>query len=359
LADGLHRAGRGLAIFGAWTLVVSLYALNNGLARIAADQPPEWIRLLWGSAANWYTVAVFTPVFLWLPRRFPLTGERWLRTVAVYLVALSILVVLRYALYVPVRQLFFPLEGLTFVHLLRKSFLVELVSLAGVLAVAQALEYRRGLRERELRASQLEARLSQAQLEVLRSELQPHFFFNALHSISTLMHENVEAADEMLTQLADLLRLSMEHRSAQEVPLREELEVLEHYLNIMRIRFGDRLSLQVDADPALLEEKVPLFMLQPLVENAIEHGIAKRGGAGRISIEARAEDTRLKLRVSDDGAGLRSASVREGIGLSNTRLRLQQLYGGAAELVIRNGAESGTVVELRLPRGPRSKELRA
>jgi hypothetical protein len=140
LADGKHRAGRGLAIFGAWTLVVLLYALNNSLARIAADQPPEWTRLLWGSAANWYTVAVFTPVFLWLPRRFPLTGERWPRTVAVYLTALSALVVLRYALYVPVRQLFFPIEGLTFVRLLRKSFLPELLSLAGVLAVAQVLD---------------------------------------------------------------------------------------------------------------------------------------------------------------------------------------------------------------------------
>jgi len=355
----MKGARRGLAIFGGWTLVVLLIALNNAVARIAADQPPEWGRMLWGSAVAWYTAAIFTPVFLWLPQRFPLTRERWPRTVAVYLVALSLLVVMRLAIYVPVRQLFFPVDGLGFLHLVRKSFLFDLVWLGGILAVAQALEYGRRLKERELRASRLESRLSQAQLEVLRSELQPHFFFNALHSISSLMHENVEAADEMLNHLADLLRLSMDRRSVQEVPLREELAALEPYLNIMRIRFGDRLALDVDADPALLDEKVPLFVLQPLVENAIEHGIAKRAGAGRVSIEARANDSQLQLRVSDDGAGLRSTSVQEGIGLSNTRMRLEQLYGGAANLVIRNGASSGTVVELHLPRGWRSEGRRA
>jgi two-component system, LytTR family, sensor kinase len=360
LAGPTQRAWpRALAICGVWTLVVLLYALNNGLARIAGDQPPDWGRMLWGSATGWYTIAIFTPVFLWLPRRFPFNRERWLRTAAVWFVALSVVAALRGAIFVPVRQLLFPIDGLTVVHLLRKSILLEVVSLAGIVAIAQALEYGRRLREREVRASQLEARLSQAQLDVLRSELQPHFFFNALHSISTLMHRNVEAADEMLTHLADLLRLSIERRSVQEVPLREELEVLEHYLKIMRVRFGDRLALSVAAEPAVLEERVPLFLLQPLVENAIEHGIAQRAGAGRVAIEARAENGELRLRVSDDGAGLRSASLREGIGLSNTRLRLQQLYGSAAQLSIRGAPEGGTVVDLRLPRRGAASEQKA
>jgi LytS/YehU family sensor histidine kinase len=137
------------------------------------------------------------------------------------------------------------------------------------------------------------------------------------------MHRNVEAADEMLAQLGDLLRLSLERKNVQEAPLREELAVLAPYLNILRIRFGDRLSICVDVDPALLDVTVPLFILQPLVENAIRHGIDRRAGAGRIDIRACAAEEFLEISVADDGAGLSQNGLREGIGLSNIRLRLE------------------------------------
>jgi len=218
-----------------------------------------------------------------------------------------------------------------------------------VLGVVQAIEYGRSLRQGQLRATQLEARLAQARLEILRSELQPHFLFNALHAISALMHRNVEAADEMITHLGDLLRLSLERKSVQEVPLREELAVLEPYLSIVRIRFGDRLSINVDVDQSLLEFKVPLFLLQPLVENAIRHGIARRAGAGRIEIRARALGDFVQITVFDDGAGLSQNAIREGIGLSNTKMRLEQLYGSAAELVLKGHPESGTEVLVTIP----------
>ena len=164
------------------------------------------------------------------------------------------------------------------------------------------------------------------------------------------MHRNVEAADEMLAQLGDLLRLSLERKSVQEAPLREELAVLEPYLNILRIRFGDRLSICVDVDPALLDVTVPLFILQPLVENAIRHGIDRRAGAGRIDIRALAEDDSIEITVSDDGAGLSQNGLREGIGLSNIRLRLEQLYGTRGTIALEGNPESGTQVAVKIPR---------
>src|SRR5438876_6001916 len=158
------------------------------------------------------------------------------------------------------------------------------------------------------------------------------------------MHRNVEAADRMTAQPGDLLRLSLERKSVQEAPLREELRVLEPYLNILRIRFGDRLSIGVDVDPALLDATVPLFLLQPLVENAIRHGIDRRAGAGRIDIRARAEGDSLEIVVADDGAGIPPNGIREGIGLSNIRLRLEQLYGTRGSLALKGDPESGTEV---------------
>jgi LytS/YehU family sensor histidine kinase len=219
-----------------------------------------------------------------------------------------------------------------------------------VLGMVHAVEYQRSMRESQLRVSELKNSLMHARLEVLRNELQPHFLFNALHSISTLMHRNVEAADEMIAQLGDLLRLSLERKSVQEAPLREELAVLAPYLSILRIRFGDRLSIGVDVEPTLLEATVPLFLLQPLVENAIRHGIDRRAGAGRIEIRARSVDDSIEIRVADDGAGLTQNGFREGIGLSNIRLRLEQLYGARGSMSLNGNPDSGTEVAVKIPR---------
>jgi LytS/YehU family sensor histidine kinase len=172
------------------------------------------------------------------------------------------------------------------------------------------------------------------------------------------MHRNVEAADEMLAQLGDLLRLSLERKNVQEAPLREELAVLAPYLNILRIRFGDRLSICVDVDPALLDVTVPLFILQPLVENAIPHGIDRRAGAGRIDIRACAAEEFLEISVADDGAGLSQNGLREGIGLSNIRLRLEQLYGTRGALALQGSPESGTRVAVKIPRSRTGEERR-
>lgn len=340
-----------IGVFGTWTLVVFLSTSQTVLNHVYRNQPAEWGRSLALTMLDWYILAVFTFAFLWLVRRWPLGPGRW-RIAALYVAVLSVLVFFKYVLYVPLRQALYPVEGLTVSHLFMKSFLYDFFFFAAVLGVVQAIEYARSLREGALRASELQARLSTARLEILRSELQPHFLFNTFHSISTLMHRDVDAADRMLTQLGDLLRLSLQRKSVQEVPLREELAVLEPYLNILRIRFGDRLSIREDVDPSLLDVAVPLFILQPLVENAIQHGIARRAGAGRIEIRACAAGDSVQITVFDDGAGPSHENHREGIGLSNTRMRLEQLYGPGGQLFLKSHPESGTEATLMIPRKP-------
>jgi two-component sensor histidine kinase len=341
-------------VFAIWTAVALLSAGFTSLNRIYSDQPPEWERVLTLNLLSFYICAGVTLVFVWLVRRWPLGPGRW-RFAPVYLVAVPVLVVCKYAVYLPLRQWWFPTPFAQIKAHLIESFFYESFEFALVIGVVHAAEYWRSLRDGQLRASQLENHLTRARLEILRNELQPHFLFNALHSISTLMHRNVEAADEMLAQLGDLLRLSLERKSVQEAPLREELSVLEPYLNILRIRFGDRLSIRVDVDPSLLEVTVPLFILQPLVENAIRHGIDRRAGAGRIDIRACPTGESIEIIVADDGAGLPQNGVREGIGLSNIRLRLEELYGDRGAIAMKGHPESGTAVTVTIPRNRESR----
>jgi two-component system LytT family sensor kinase len=344
-------------IVAVWTVVALVSAGFSALNRIYSDQPADWERALALNLLAFELCTGSTLVLLWGVRRWPLGAGRW-RYVPLYLAAIAVLVVIKYAIYLPIRAWWFPTPPGAIKQHLIEMFFYEAFMMAMVVGVVHAVEYQRSLREGQLRASQLENHLTKARLEILRNELQPHFLFNALHSISTLMHRNVEAADEMLAQLGDLLRLSLERKSVQEVPLREELAVLAPYLNILRIRFGDRLSIGVDVDPALLDVTVPLFVLQPLVENAIRHGIDRRAGAGRIDISARAVEESVEISVVDDGAGLSQNGLREGIGLSNIRLRLEQLYGTRGAIALQGNPESGTKVAVRIPRNRTSGESR-
>ncbi|MCA1557757.1 MAG: histidine kinase, partial [Acidobacteria bacterium] len=221
-----------------------------------------------------------------------------------------------------------------------------------ILGIDHALRYYTKYRERELQASQLEARLAQAQLQVLKMQLHPHFLFNTLHAISTLMHRDVEAADRMIARLSDLLRLALDNEGVQEVTLKQELELLERYLEIEQTRFRDRLTVEMRIEPEVLDARVPNLILQPLVENAIQHGITPRRGQGRIEIGARRTNGTLDIYVRDDGRGLAGATdetVKEGVGLSNTRARLLQLYGGHARFELRCPPEGGTLASLAIP----------
>ena len=225
-----------------------------------------------------------------------------------------------------------------------------------IVAIMHALDYYRQYEERSLAASQLEAQLAQAKLHLLKMQLHPHFLFNTLNSISALLHEDVEMADLMIERLGDFLRLTLDHSTAQEVSVREELEFLNCYLAIEQIRLQDRLTTVIDMEPGVLDARVPALILQPIVENAIRHAIAPRPAGGTLEITARRDRSRLLMTVRDNGCGLAggdpangNGASGKGMGLAITRARLERLYGTDHRFDLQNVAEGGLLVTLEIP----------
>jgi sensor histidine kinase YesM len=223
-----------------------------------------------------------------------------------------------------------------------------------IVAIVHAWDYYQRYEENARRNSQLEAQLVQAQLQALKMQLHPHFLFNTLNSISALLREDVEAADAMVARLGDFLRLTLDSAGAQEVTLREELSFLECYLEIEQVRFQDRLSTRMEVDPQILDARVPNLILQPIIENAIRHGVACTAKPGRIEIRATRRNDSLLVQVKDNGPGISTSGGPrkeggEGVGLSNTRARLERLYGGAHRLELANVSEGGLLVTLEIP----------
>ncbi len=307
------------------------------------------------SFAMWYGLGLMAPPLLWMARWFPLEQQRWRGPLALLLTASIALSLFKIGLDLPIEQLIRPndprLRGRSAGELLQiyfnARFMFYLLVLWLFLGVGLALDFYRKFRERELRASHLEAQLSRAQLQVLKMQLQPHFLFNTLNAISALIHQDIELADRMIARLGELLRSTLENAGTQEVTLRQELAFIEPYLEIEKARLGPRLAVAVEVDPALMDALVPNLILQPLVENAIRHGIAPRAGPGRIEIRAARERDLLQLTIRDNGRGL-SSNYREGVGLANTRARLSQLYG-RAQLRMENHPDGGLTVTVALP----------
>jgi LytS/YehU family sensor histidine kinase len=220
-----------------------------------------------------------------------------------------------------------------------------------IVGLSHAVLYYRESHDRAVRASQLETKLVEAQLKALQQQLHPHFLFNTLHAISALMHRDVDAADRTLMRLSDLLRLTLENIGQQEVTLQSELEFLSKYLQIEQTRFADRLIVRFDVEPATLDTQVPHLILQPLVENAIKHGVAKKTGPGHIDISARRDGDKLLLEVRDDGVGLSEdalTALQKGIGVSTTRARLQHLFGAEYRFEFHR-RQAGLAVLIALP----------
>ncbi|HET9451054.1 MAG TPA: histidine kinase [Aggregicoccus sp.] len=232
-----------------------------------------------------------------------------------------------------------------------KGLPFSLVCYLGVLAVGYALDYHRRFREGELAQAQLATQLAQAQLDALKMQLHPHFLFNTLNAISVLVRKQETAcAVRMLTGVSELLRMALHNTGRQRVPLKQELDFLERYLELEQARFQDRLQIYRHIEPATLDAQVPNLLLQPLVENALKHGISQRAAAGRVELWAARRGDRLHLEVRDDGPGLRPGwEAGEGIGLANVRARLGQLYGSAHVFLLENHPEGGTRAHLELP----------
>lgn len=350
------RMARWGLIFGAATLVGIFFATRTYLLYNAyPDNQIGWGRALLPSLTSWWAWALLAPAILWLASRFRFERFRWPVSLPVHLAA-GVAFGLAHALLdhlagraipsLPEVSLSLPF----FVGRLHGNLLTYLAIVAGWNVVQT---YRRA-RERDVRASRLEARLAEARLSALKMQLHPHFLFNTLHAISTLMHRDVDAADRMLTRLSDLLRLTLENAGTQEVRLKEEIDFLEQYLEIERTRFGERLTVDVDVDPGTLDAWIPNLILQPLVENAIRHGVAPRAEPGWIGIRTALEDGELRVTIEDDGPGLSpeaefQAIRGSGVGLANCRARIRQLYGDRGRLELRAAPVGGLLVSLRIP----------
>lgn len=342
-------------ILGCWTLFGLFFACQRYIERAHAGRPTSWDRVLTAWAACAYLWAALTPLVLWLARRFPFGRERWLRHLLVHAGAGVLISVFHLGGYLLALQLLRGDEGRAFASLssLRHMVVAELhfnfLLYSVLVGISHAADHYRQKREQELAAARFEAELTRAQLDALRLQLQPHFLFNALNTVSVLMLKDVRAAREMLGRLSDLLRALLKNSAAQEVTLRQELEFLENYLEIERTRFPDRLQVSMDVDPNTLDARVPSLILQPVVENAIKHGVAPRAGAGRIEVRAERLNGTVRLQVRDDGPGLpgdAEASAAGRVGLSNTKARLERMYGGGGRCELGNAPGGGTLVNI-------------
>jgi two-component system, LytTR family, sensor kinase len=306
-----------------------------------------------------YTAFLLLPLVFRVADFYLFKSKGWLRLVAFHLVAAVGFSFLHTSLMAVSRWLLAPLMGLGSYDygILRFRYPMEfsndLMGYTIIVLVYYFFERLRIAQAQQLAAAELQAQLAQAQLENLRLQLQPHFLFNTLNTISSVMYEDVPAADAMLTQLSELLRLTLQTANTHEIPLAQELEITRLYLQIMQKRFEQNLRVTYSVDSALENSLVPQLILQPLVENTLRHGL-KDGGAGiDISIDARRENGSLILKVADTGAGLGTlgvdAAMNRGVGLANIRGRLEQLYGSEQEFSIANGRAGGTEVTLRVP----------
>jgi signal transduction histidine kinase len=354
-------------IFGIWTA----YGLFNSAQvhlsyAMSRDDALPWTTSLLLQMPQAYMWALATPVIIAMGRRFPLARGRWVGNAAIHLVvclAWVFLIDASYAFHVS-NILPQPAIPRPFMAQAARYFVVWVLSDGllywTILSVSYAVEHYRRFRERELAAAQLETQLAQADLNALKMQLHPHFLFNTLHTIGSLVRTgDRDTAVRVVAGLGDLLRRMLEGAAQQEVPLKQELEFIRGYLEIEQIRFRDRLAVSVDVDPELLDAKVPYLVLQPLVENALRHGIAPRRTQGHLSLRGRRDGDRLELVVRDDGPGIGVSAdgngngARPGIGLSNTRARLLRLYGTAFALDVTNlpdgeGVEARVTIPFRL-----------
>jgi signal transduction histidine kinase len=337
-----------LVVLGGWT-VFGVCSLGFSVAVAAAtEQSSRPLReVLVGTLGTAWIWAALTPPVLWLTRSAGFRTGRRLRGAAIHAVGASGFALLSAVLQWPLAVLAgapprLPIDP----RMLQTSLLGYIVIVAaGLTARCIQLD-----RSRRIHASELEARLAKTHLQVLRMQLQPHFLFNTLNTVAELVHTDPDTADQMITRLGRLLRLSLDHAGHQVVPLRQEIDFLRLYVEIEQIRFHERLQIVWDLAPDTLDAAVPTLLWHPVLENAIRHGVTPLAGGGRIVIASHRKADDLVLEVRDNGMGLPPGGVvREGVGLRNIRERLEQLYGPRARFTLEPAFGGGTVATLRIP----------
>ncbi|HEX8285439.1 MAG TPA: histidine kinase [Pyrinomonadaceae bacterium] len=349
-----QRWARLAFVWGVWALVGLFFSSQVYFYSYGTAKQVRWPHALAWQMSAVVINALSTPLVLRLARRYRVERQTWRRSLPLHLLAGAAVaavcttyhIVLDFAFAGKLGTLMpAELPRIVFVNI-DKNLLVYAI----IVVVSHAIDYYQRYREGELRASQ-------AQLQALKMQLHPHFLFNALHSISALVHTDPEAADKMIARLGDFLRLTLESSAAQVVPLRQEIEFLNCYLEIERIRFRDRLTTRIDVDPQVLDCRVPNLILQPIVENAIRHGVSQRTAPGHVEVRAERAGSSLRLEVRDNGRGLPEGATPAaapgtkggGVGLANTRARLQRLYGAAYSFELANAPAGGAVVTLEIP----------
>ncbi|MEP6897943.1 MAG: histidine kinase [Rhodanobacter sp.] len=349
-----HRLRTWSLAFGFWTLLALSYAASQVLSTISEGHVGSWPRALSWNFLDFYLWMAATPLIGWLGRR----GARdwrhfWTLHVPCSIAIAGVQSMLMLSLYWWICGPSTQSQVSTFGGFLQQEavykFHLALLAYWLILVVLRGMASQRSLRDERLRTSQLESQLAQSQLQALRMQLQPHFLFNTLNAISALALADPPQARLMIARLSDFLRLTLEERHAQQVPLSREMQFLECYLGIQQVRFQDRLTTHLDIASDTLDAAVPNLILQPLVENALRHGLLAKTGSGNLYIATRREGDRLHLQVEDDGLGLPVAGHHEGIGLGNTRARLHALFGAAASMELSPTAGGGTRVDLRFP----------
>ena len=348
--------------FVLWTLLAFLSAAGAHVYTASTGAPISWTQLLAWNITISITWSLLTPMVYELSRRYTFDRASWRLSLPIHIGASVILTLIGAVAVV----LLDPLVTWTkephipfFAHVLSRTFL-DIQRYWYVLLITQAVAFYRKYQERELLSSQLEAQLANAQLEVLKIQLEPHFLFNTLNSIAALARYDGRAAEHMTLQLADLLRLSLDGAGVQEVPLQQELMFLQKYIDIQQVRFRDRLQVETDIDPRTVDTLVPNLILQPLVENAIRHGIGPRRIPGLIRIVTWRDRDDVWMEIRDNGTGLtrgRGVMPPEGVGLRNTRGRLQQLYNEDHAMVLEDAPGGGCTVKIRVPYRTSNQEV--
>ncbi len=355
-----RRWFRVLLVFGIWTFIGIVFTLQSYFTSYRSEKPVSladaaYLQMTWS-----YLWALATPLVLWAAARLPIERNNWTRSALLHIPICVILSVIVTALGHIAMWLYWGWRfGRPFSFERMGRFVVanfsEGIGIYLLIAVTSyAFSYYRRYREGQVRTFQLEAQLSQAQLHALKMQLHPHFLFNTLHSISALLNKEPESARKMITRLGDFLRLTLDNSGAQEVTLQQEMEFLSCYLEIERIRFQDRLVTRINVAPQTLGARVPNLILQPIVENAIRHGIAPRSTPGLLEIDTEQRNGSLRIQVRDNGPGLlahRTSEIlfQKGLGLANTETRLERLYGAAHSFNLSNSPAGGLVVTLEIP----------
>lgn len=349
---------RVLLYFGGWTLIAVIFAtVSFAASRSEGNRGFGFVSALEFNLVLFYWWAVLSLLIFWFTRRFPIevrplnTSNFLIHIPTIIVLAVGHQVIHLTTLWflLPRLHQLFPTLAACFQAYFGFGFYIDLIIATLIVIGAHAVLYYQRFQAGQLEQASLKAQLAQAQLRALKMQIHPHFLFNTLHSISSLVLEDPPKANSMIARLGDFLRLTLDHSNQQLVELREETEFARCYLEIEQVRFGDRLTVEFKIDPATLSAEVPHLILQPVVENAIQHAIAPRATPGSIEIAASRHNDSLRLEVSDTGPGLDRTTEGQGLGLSNVRARLERLYGSHYSLEMTNGPSQGLTVTLQIP----------